>query len=111
MKRQHQTQTSGRRPAIELDLVRLPLISVSGVLGPVDQTPAWGRWVVTLSPSTYAADLLHRGLGDPRFFPAWVDALAVATFGTGLLALARCLHHRRERALRTDVTGERISAP
>jgi hypothetical protein len=48
---------------------------------------------------TYAADLLRGGLGELRFFPAWVDALALAAFATGFLALARCLHRRRDRAL------------
>ena len=81
------------------NLVRLPLIFVSGVLVPIDRMPAWGRRVAPLSPLTYAADLLRGGLGEPRFFPAWVDALALAAFAAGFLALARWLHHRRDRAL------------
>jgi len=52
-----------------------------------------------LSPLTYVADLLRGGLGELRFFPAWIDALALATFAAGLLTLARHLHHRRDRAL------------
>jgi ABC-2 type transport system permease protein len=81
------------------NLVRLPLMFVSGVLVPIDQMPAWGRWVALLSPLTYAADLLRGGLGELRFFPAWIDVLALAAFATGFLALARCLHHRRDRVL------------
>ena len=79
------------------NLVRLPLIFVSGVLLPIDQMPAWGRWVAPLSPLTYGADLLRGGLGEPLFFPAWVDALALVAFATGFLALARLLHRRRNR--------------
>ncbi len=52
-----------------------------------------------LSPLTYAADLLRGGLGELRFFPAWIDALALAAFAAGLLTLTRHLHHRRGRAL------------
>jgi ABC-2 type transport system permease protein len=81
------------------NLVRLPLIFVSGVLVPIDRMPAWGRWIAPLSPLTYAADLLRSGLGEPRFFPAWVDAFALVAFAAGYLALARWLHHRRDRAL------------
>ena len=80
------------------NLVRLPLIFVSGVLVPLDQVPAWGRWVAPLSPLTYGADLLRGGLGEARFFPAWVDALALVAFATGFRALARFLHQRRDRA-------------
>jgi ABC-2 type transport system permease protein len=80
------------------NLVRLPLIFVSGVLVPIDRMPRWGRWVAPFSPLTYAADLLRGGLGELRFFPAWIDALALAGFATGFLALARYLHHQRDRA-------------
>ena len=81
------------------NLVRLPLMFVSGVLVPIDRMPAWGRWVAPFSPLTYAADLLRGGLGELRFFPTWVDALALAAFATGFLALARYLHHRQDREL------------
>jgi ABC-2 type transport system permease protein len=81
------------------NLVRLPLIFVSGVLVPIDRMPAWGRWVAPLSPLTYAADLLRGGLGELRFFPAWVDTVALAAFAVGFLALARLMHRRRDRVL------------
>jgi ABC-2 type transport system permease protein len=61
--------------------------------------PTWGRWVAPFSPLTYASDLLRGGLGELRFFPAWVDFLALAAFAAGFLALARHLHHRRDRGL------------
>jgi ABC-2 type transport system permease protein len=81
------------------NLVRLPLMFVSGVLVPIDQMPAWGRWVAPFSPLTYAADLLRGGLGELRFFTAWVDALALTAFAVGFIALARALHRRRDRRL------------
>ena len=81
------------------NLVRLPLIFVSGVLVPIDRMPAWGRRVAPLSPLTYAGDLLRGSLGELRFFPAWIDALALVAFAAGFLALARWLHHRRDQAL------------
>jgi ABC-2 type transport system permease protein len=79
------------------NLVRLPLIFVSGVLLPLEAMPPWGRWVAPHSPLTYGADLQRGGLGEPPFFPAWVDAVALATFATGFLVLARVLHGRRDR--------------
>ena len=81
------------------NLVRLPLLFVSGVLVPLDQMPAWGRWVALLSPLTYGADLLRGGLGAPHLFPAWRAALALVAFAVGFLAVARWLHHRRDRAV------------
>jgi ABC-2 type transport system permease protein len=79
------------------NLVRLPLIFVSGVLLPLEQLPPRGRWVALLSPLTYGADLMRAGLGEAPFLSAWADALALTAFAAGFLALARVVHGRRDR--------------
>jgi ABC-2 type transport system permease protein len=50
------------------NLVRLPVIFVSGVFVPVAEMPAWGRWLAPLSPLTYSADLIRGGFGEPNYF-------------------------------------------
>jgi ABC-2 type transport system permease protein len=53
-----------------LNLVRLPLIFVSGVFIPLDQIPAAGQFVTYLSPLTYGNDLIHAAYaGDTHFSP------------------------------------------
>jgi ABC-2 type transport system permease protein len=81
------------------NLIRLPLLFVSGVLVPLDQAPAWGRGVALLSPLTYGADLLRGGLGAAQVFPSWLDALVLAAFAIGFVVVACRLHHRRDRAV------------
>jgi ABC-2 type transport system permease protein len=79
------------------NLVRLPLIFVSGVFVPISRMPVWGRWLAPLSPLSYSADLIRGGFGEARFFPMWLDVAALAAFAAAFFAVARCLH-RRARA-------------
>ena len=74
------------------NLVRLPLIFVSGVFIPVAQMPPWGRWLAPLSPLSYCVDLIRGAFGEPRYFPLWLDVAALAGFAAALFAAARLLH-------------------
>ena len=76
------------------NLVRLPLIFVSGIFVPIAQMPAWGRWLAPLSPLSYAADLIRGGFGEPHYFPMWLDVAALLAFAAGFFAIARRLHWR-----------------
>ena len=50
------------------NLVRLPLIFVSGVFVPHAEMPSWGQWLAPLSPLSYAADLIWVGFGQAAYF-------------------------------------------
>jgi ABC-2 type transport system permease protein len=78
------------------NLVRLPLIFVSGVFVPLEQMPAWGRWLSPLSPLSYCADLIRVSSGSRSVFTITVDILALAAF---TLACGTAAHffHRRTR--------------
>jgi ABC-2 type transport system permease protein len=77
------------------NLVRLPLIFVSGVFVPVAEMPEWGRWAAFLSPLSYCVDLLRAGVGEAPFFPPWASVAALAAFSAGFVVLARFLHRRQ----------------
>jgi ABC-2 type transport system permease protein len=63
-----------------LNLVRLPLIFVSGVFIPLDQIPAAARFVTYLSPLTYGNDLIRAAFSaDTHFNPA-VDIVMLCIF-------------------------------
>ncbi len=79
------------------NLVRLPLIFVSGVFVPHAAMPAWGRWLSPLSPLSYCADLVRIGFGGEAYWTPAVDAAALVGFAVVLLGLANWLH-RRTRA-------------
>ena len=75
-------------------LVRLPLIFVSGVFLPLEEMPGWLLPVAYVSPLTYSVDLIRFSWGARAHFPVAVDVAVVLLFGAVFLVLARTLHTR-----------------
>jgi len=78
------------------NLVRLPLLFVSGVFLPIMQMPGWARWIAPISPLSYAGDMIRSGFGQQAYFPAWLSPLMLVVF-TVLLFWAAYVFHRRWR--------------
>lgn len=76
------------------NLIRLPLIFVSGIFVPLHDMPIWGQRLAPLSPLSYAADLIRIGFGGTGYFDTAIDAGALVGFSILLFALARVLHER-----------------
>jgi len=79
------------------NLVRLPLLFVSGIFLPIDRMPAWARWVAPISPLSYAGDLIRSGFGQQAYFPLWLSPIMLVGF-TAALMWGACRFHRRWRA-------------
>ena len=76
------------------NLVRLPLIFVSGVFVPHAQMPKWGQWLSPVSPLSYCADLIRVGFGSPSYFGVAADVVALAAFIVAFMAAAHFFHRR-----------------
>jgi len=76
------------------NLVRLPLLFVSGIFLPIDQMPAWARWIAPVSPLSYAGDMIRSSFGQPAYFPAWLSPLMLIAFTVLLFCGARAFHRR-----------------
>lgn len=82
------------------NLVRLPLIFVSGVFVAHDQMPRWGQWLSPISPLSYCADLIRVGFGAPSYFGVLNNVMALAGFIVVMGWAAAYFHRRsRERAM------------
>ncbi len=79
------------------NLVRLPLLFVSGIFVPIAQMPVWTRWVAPLSPLSYAGALIRSAFGRPAFFSVWLSLLMLFLF-TLAFFLASCKFHNMWRA-------------
>jgi ABC-2 type transport system permease protein len=79
------------------NLVRLPLLFVSGIFVPIADMPAWARWLAPISPLSYAGDLIRRGFGQSGYFPLGLDLLALLALSIAMFWGA-CAFHRRWRA-------------
>jgi ABC-type Fe3+/spermidine/putrescine transport system ATPase subunit len=79
------------------NLVRLPLLFVSGIFMPIGQMPVWARWIAPLSPLSYAGALIRSAFGRSAFFPVWLSLLMLVLF-TLALFLSSCKFHNMWRA-------------
>ncbi|NLA39524.1 MAG: ABC transporter permease [Methanomicrobiales archaeon] len=79
-----------------LNLVRLPLLFISGVFIPLSSMPAWGQNIALLSPLTYAHDLIQFAYdGTTRFGPG-LDIIAL-TIAIIIFLTAGALLYQRSR--------------
>ncbi len=78
------------------NLVRLPLLFVSGIFLPISRMPAWARCIAPVSPLSYAGDLIRGGFGQKTYFPVWLSPTMLIAF-TGVLTWCACRFHRRWR--------------
>lgn len=83
-------------PLISLGLTVLPPVYYSAQI-----LPSWAQPLVILSPTTYAADLLHRAFGlnqlGPYLLPAWANWLALIGFAAAFFLIAALKAQWRER--------------
>ena len=79
------------------NLVRLPLLFVSGIFLPLDRMPFWARWIAPVSPLSYAQDLIRASFGQEGYFPVWLSTLMLIGF-TAVLMFGAHKFHRMWRA-------------
>ncbi|MGI0151070.1 MAG: ABC transporter permease, partial [Thermoplasmata archaeon] len=82
-------------PLISLGLSTLPPVYYSAAI-----LPEWAQPLVYLSPTTYAADLLHRAFHltslGPYLLPAYLDWIALLAFTAALFLIAAVKARWRE---------------
>jgi len=79
------------------NLVRIPLLFVSGIFMPIGQMPLWVQWIAPLSPLSYASALIRSAFGRSAFFPVWLSLLMLVLF-TLAFFMASCKFHNMWRA-------------
>lgn len=76
------------------NLVKFPLVFISGVFIPIDQMPPWGRTISLFSPLTYMTDLMRYSIQGNSYYPILLDFVAIAAFTVIFMALAMSIHIR-----------------
>jgi len=79
------------------NLVRLPLLFVSGIFVPLEQMPAWARWAAPVSPLSYATVLIRTAYGHEAFFPVWLSLFMLVFFAMVFFWVS-CVFHNMWRA-------------
>ncbi|GAB6137723.1 ABC transporter permease [Halanaerobaculum tunisiense] len=76
------------------NLVRLPLIFISGVFMPLNELPYWGRLLAPLSPVTYVTDVMRYLLNQDHYFTVSHNFLMLFLFALLLFSLSIYFHKR-----------------
>lgn len=76
------------------NLVRFPLIFISGILVPIDSTHGVARVLSYCSPITYLVDGFNWGLNGTSALSPVVDLGALVAFSAAFLVLASAFHRR-----------------
>jgi ABC-2 type transport system permease protein len=69
-----------------LNVVRLPLMFISGIFLAIPTLPLYGRVLAWFSPVSYAADLLYKGLGFKDYFGVLISSLMLIAFTVVMFA-------------------------
>jgi ABC-2 type transport system permease protein len=63
-----------------LNVVRLPLIFISGIFIPIESIPSIGQFAVYFSPLTYGNDLIHTAYSGTSYFNPLIDIAMLVVF-------------------------------
>jgi ABC-2 type transport system permease protein len=77
-----------------LNLIRLPLIFISGVFIPLESMPSWGQTVAIISPLTYASDILRFGFEGTTHFGLMADIFMLILFTVTFQVLGNFLYRK-----------------
>jgi ABC-2 type transport system permease protein len=75
-------------------MVKFPLVFISGIFIPLEDLPAWGRILSSISPLTYFTDLARCSVRGSSHFPIELDLLALLIFAMIFLAVAMKTHEK-----------------
>jgi ABC-2 type transport system permease protein len=77
-----------------VNLIRFPLIFISGVFIPISVLPASGRMIAYFSPLTYANDLIQGGYTGNMLLNPFVDVIVLVVFILIFQIVANWLYKR-----------------
>ncbi len=80
-----------------LNLVRIPLLFISGVFIPVRSLPSLAQTVSMLSPLTHSIELLRAGLGNEHFFEPTLNVGVLLLYALLFLFLSNRFHVMNQR--------------
>jgi ABC-2 type transport system permease protein len=76
------------------NLVRFPLIFISGIFVPLQQMQGWGLALAYCSPLTYMVDLFNAAMSGTSAFSPFVDCSVLIAVSVGFILAARVIQKR-----------------
>jgi len=75
-------------------LIKFPLVFISGIFIPVEDLPAWGKTLSSISPLTYFTDLTRYSMQGKSFYTVELDLVMLVAFALGFLVTAIKIHEQ-----------------
>lgn len=75
-------------------MIKFPLVFISGIFIPIDDLPAWGKILSSISPLTYFTDLARYSMQGRSYYPVELDLVVLVIFSMVFLAAAIKIHER-----------------
>jgi len=76
------------------NLVRLPLVFVSGVFIPIEEIPTWGKAIAPISPLTYVTDLSRYAFLGKGYYPIPLSITLILAFIITFVVIGIGIHRR-----------------
>ncbi|HUK92508.1 MAG TPA: ABC transporter permease, partial [Methanomicrobiales archaeon] len=76
------------------NLVRFPLIFISGIFVPLQDMQGWGQILALCSPLTYLVDLFNSAFSGISVFSPIVDCVVLIAVIIGFISIARFIQIR-----------------
>ena len=75
-------------------MVKFPLVFISGIFIPIEELPAWGKILSSISPLTYFTDLARHSIQGRGYHPVELDLAVLVIFAVVFLVTAIKIHER-----------------
>ena len=75
-------------------MIKFPIVFVSGIFIPIEELPAWGKMLSSISPLTYFTDLARHSMQGRSYHLVELDLAALVVFTVVFLVLAIKIHER-----------------
>lgn len=73
-------------------IIKFPLVFISGIFIPLEELPAWGKTISSISPLTYFTDLAKYSIQGNSYYPIEVNILVLILFTIAFLFFAIKIH-------------------
>jgi ABC-2 type transport system permease protein len=74
------------------NLVRIPLMFVSGMFIPLNELPELAIFAALLSPLTHTLDLFRLGMGEASYFGVYINLLTLSAWTFVFMIVGRYFH-------------------
>jgi ABC-2 type transport system permease protein len=75
-------------------MIKFPLVFISGIFIPIEELPAWGKTISSISPLTYFTDLARYSIQGNSYCPIGLDLAVLVAFTIIFLVTAIKIHER-----------------